>query len=81
MLSWVILAWGLVGRCSQDGGQGWHGAEDLTASWFPPLTVGERQQARGFDTERKPSKLRCPSAALVKGQCRAQHGRSKKVQS
>lgn len=83
VLSWVVLAQGLVGTCSQDG-HGWHGAEGSTESWLLPMTVGQRQQAkvllllykRGFCTERKPSRLRFPPAALVKDPRRAQHGRS-----
>lgn len=68
---------GSHGRLQSRWWPGWHGPEDLTGSWFPPMTVGERQQAWGIDTERKASKLSCPSGALVKEQGRAHHGRSK----
>lgn len=75
MLSWVILAQGLLRGCSQDVGWGWHGVADPTVEWLIP--IGERKLAQDLDTQRKSLKPMDPSAALVKGQHRAQHGRSK----
>lgn len=54
----MLLAQGLLGSCSPDVGLGFLGAEDLIVRWLPAMTVGERGQQWGFDTERRPSKPR-----------------------
>lgn len=66
-------------RFQKDIGLGLLVTEDVIARWLPSTIVGKRWQWYSFATERKPSKSKCLSVFLIKGQCRAQCGGSKQM--